>query len=68
MLKIIDVDIHTARLAADIRGKSILKLAEAVVVASALAARADTLLSNDRQVVRVAAEHMRAVFFDDWQP
>ncbi len=60
--------LDVAQAAAEIRGTSTLKLPDAIVVASALGAGADVLLSNDREVVRVASQYLRAIYFDDWQP
>lgn len=61
-------DARVARIAAEIRGRRSCKLPDAVVIASAVSAGAHTLLSNDRDVVRIASAHIRAVYFDDWQP
>lgn len=68
-LQPIPVDLQVAELAARIRGRTPrLSLADAVVIGTAVAGDADVLLSNDREVVRVASAYLRAVYFDDWQP
>ena len=61
-------DGRIARVAAELRAERSLRLPDAIVVASAMATSADTLLSNDRQVVSVAKDYLRAVYFDDWEP
>lgn len=68
LISTVATDNLVARIAAEIRGRRSCKLPDAVVIASAIAGRADVLLSNDRQVVRIAQEYVRAVYFDDWDP
>lgn len=68
LISIVPTDSRIARLAAEVRSLRSCKLPDAIVIASAIATEADVLLSNDRQVVRVAAQYIRAVYFDDWEP
>jgi len=65
---LVPVDAECARYAATLRGSFAIKLPDATVIAAAVLAHADLLLSNDREVVRVAQDYLRAVYFDDWDP
>jgi hypothetical protein len=57
-----------ARIAAELRATRSQKLPEAIVIASAIATGANVPLTNDRQVVHVVQDYVRAVYFDDREP
>ena len=63
--RILPLDLTIAERTARLRVETGLKLADAVVVATAIVASADVLLTNDRQVARVAVPPLRLVHLSD---
>lgn len=64
-LTVVDVDSHIAIDGARLRAITGLKLPDALIVATAIAAGADALLSNDRRVVNGVPDELRCVYLDD---
>jgi predicted nucleic acid-binding protein len=64
-LTVVDVDSHIAIDGARLRATTGLKLPDALIVATAIAAGADALLSNDRRVVNAVPDGLRCIYLDE---
>lgn len=62
---IVPLDLEIATRTARARIETGLRLPDAVIVATALVARADVLLTNDRQVSKLTVSNLRIVHLED---
>lgn len=62
---IVPLDLEVASHTAKVRIDTGLRLPNAVIVAAALVARADVLITNDRQVSRASVSNLRVIHLED---